>query len=378
MIKILHIIPFINSGGVEKRRLTLAYGLGANKYEQQIVCLQGRGTLLKDIEISKVKVHVLNRRPYIWNIRALMDIFKIIKAWKPDILHGAIFEGMMIAGLAHLFFPKTKLILEETSDLSSRSRRRRPIFKTMLRFFSKRASAYVAVSKAVGDYLISHQGITQDKVKVIYNGVTSLKRLSREDSLKQRERLKISPDAFVIGTVGRLQNRHKRYEDILKAFSLLAKKYPKMFLLITGDGEDKSQLINLVQEKEEASRVIFTGTRFDLENIYSVMDVFVLASAFEAFGLVNVEAMFSELPVITTNVGGIPEVVLDQETGFLVPPYSPEIIAQKIEQLYLNPDLRRKMGHAGRKRAQKFFTSERYVRDVEALYDRVMRYGDGT
>ena len=98
------------------------------------------------------------------------------------------------------------------------------------------------------------------------------------------------------------------------------------------------------------------------------MDVFCVPSAREGFGLVAVEAMLHNLPVIATKVGGLQDVVLDGETGYLVPPIAPQALAEKIQLLIDQPELRKQMGQKGKARALQHFTAERYCRDVENLY----------
>jgi glycosyltransferase involved in cell wall biosynthesis len=115
--------------------------------------------------------------------------------------------------------------------------------------------------------------------------------------------------------------------------------------------------------------VIFTGFRRDVERFYSIMDIFVLPSTWEPFGNVLLEAMSFAKPVVATNVGGIPEVVVDEETGFVVPPEDPEALANKIMFLIKNKELCREMGLKGRKKVKEYFTPERLRDEVESVYE---------
>ena len=118
--------------------------------------------------------------------------------------------------------------------------------------------------------------------------------------------------------------------------------------------------------------VHFAGYTADPQPFYAVMDVFALASAAEAFGLVLVEAMFASLPVIATRVGGIPGVVDDGRTGLLVPPFSPERFAEGLLRLATDETVRRDMGARGQQRARAEFSADRYVADVDRLYQRLI------
>jgi glycosyltransferase involved in cell wall biosynthesis len=116
--------------------------------------------------------------------------------------------------------------------------------------------------------------------------------------------------------------------------------------------------------------IIFTGELMDARPAYASMDIFILPSAYpEPFGGVVMEAMSMGLPVIATNLGGSLDQVVEGVTGFLVPPADPNALAAKIERLANNPDLRRKMGAAGRERIVKNFSLREMVKKIEAVYD---------
>jgi glycosyltransferase involved in cell wall biosynthesis len=132
-------------------------------------------------------------------------------------------------------------------------------------------------------------------------------------------------------------------------------------------------LLALTKEQGVEHRVHFAGYQGETRPYYELMDVFALASAYEAFGLVLVEAMFAGLPIVATRVGGIPTVVAEDETGYLVAPRSPPALAARLIELALDPAMRHAMGTKGRARARAEFRAERYVRDVDSLYQRLAR-----
>ena len=109
------------------------------------------------------------------------------------------------------------------------------------------------------------------------------------------------------------------------------------------------------------------------DHFYEVMDIFCLPSAHEGFGLVAVEAMLHKLPVIATKVGGLQDIVIDGETGFLVPPYAPDQIAEKLKILIEDTELRKSMGEKGYKRAMANYTADRYCQEVENLYMQLLK-----
>ncbi|HEY9693645.1 MAG TPA: glycosyltransferase [Oculatellaceae cyanobacterium] len=366
-VKIMHVITRVGSGGVERRRLLIAKGLDQTKFYQKIVCLDARNSLLlSDLQQAGVEVIDLNGKGSIFDAKALFRIYQEIKRWQPNIVHCALFEGMVLGGLAAIASGNNKLILEDTSDLYGNPRSNQT--KLLLGAIAKYASAYIAISPTVGQYLIQEQKVPEKLVKIICNGVSETKKPPGSETLAEKQRLGLPADAVIVGSVGRIENRVKRFTDIIDAISLTSESINNLYLLIVGEGEDQAMLEEYAIQKNVKERVIFTGYRHDLDMVYSLMDIFVLASAYEGFGLVLVEAMFSSLPVIATNVGGIPSIVIDEKTGILIPPLNPEVLAKALIKLYNSPELRAQMGTLGRQRAIDSFTEQRYVQEIKNLY----------
>ena len=177
----------------------------------------------------------------------------------------------------------------------------------------------------------------------------------------------------MIGTVGRLDDIHKRVSDLIRAIAIICQSNSNVHLIIVGGGADEEMLRQLASEQGVAQRVHFLGYQANPRPYYALMDVFAIASASEAFGLVLVEAMFAGLPVVATRVGEIPSVVDEGETGLLVERGQPREIADAILALEGSPDLRRAMGHKGRAKALAEFREDRYVQNVGELYQKLAR-----
>ena len=365
-IRVMHILPFVFSGGVETRRRELAKLLDPTQFEQKILCLSGSGPLRADIE--NYGVEVLSRRtrqewtPF--DVLGLSWVIYQIARWKPDIVHGAVFEGVSMATLAGTLCRTPIIILEETGDPSVRSWRG----DALLRGLSQLADACVGVSPAVGDYLKNDIGWSEQDIHQIDNGVASFERQPPEVGRRLRRKWDIDEDAFLVGTVGRMLNSQKRFTDLIDAISLLKEELDRLHLIVVGTGGDLDMLKEYAAEKGIKERVTFTGYQYNVDEYYSMMDAFALLSEHESFGLVVAEAMFCELPVIATRVGGMQHIVIDEETGFLVEPFNPKQAASAIRKLYESDSLCRRMATAGRARAEKRYGSQRYAKDVEKLY----------
>ncbi|HGY92029.1 MAG TPA: N-acetyl-alpha-D-glucosaminyl L-malate synthase BshA [Planctomycetes bacterium] len=163
----------------------------------------------------------------------------------------------------------------------------------------------------------------------------------------------------------------KRVGDVVEAMALVAREVPVKLLLI-GDGPDRPAVEDRVKELGLAKKVSFLGSQESVERILPCADVFVLPSIYESFGLAALEAMASGLPVVATNTGGIPEVVEDGVTGFLVSPRNPKALARAIREMALDPDRRRAMGQAARARAEELFDIRKILPIYVAHYERVL------
>jgi len=222
--------------------------------------------------------------------------------------------------------------------------------------------------------------------RVIHSGVDFAPfEAAREDREATRRELGIPPSACVIGTVGRLVPI-KGQTFLIDAFSRVAAGHDGLHLLLVGDGELREQLIaqahghglhvaehasgSRQQQATSAARgtVHFTGLRRDVPRLMSAMDVFTLPSLNEGMGRVLVEAMAMELPCIASRVSGIPDVVQDGETGWLVPARDPEALANAMVAAIQDPGRAQNMGAWGRRRVVPAFGVERMVEKLEALY----------
>lgn len=365
-IKILHIQETIGSGGVERRRLSLAKHLDKTIFEQKFICTKAVGNIPEEIRAEGFEVLPIGllKSPLDW--KQHKKVQKIIDEYQPDIIHGAVFEGVTMTAINGWLKKVPVIVLEETSDPINRSWKG----NLLMKFFSKLSDNVIGVSEAVtGEYLNGKLGLSDKKAITINNGVALPRKVNPEEIAEAKKKWGISKKGFVIGSIGRMnQDSHKRVSDLIKAFATFSKEKENVKLLLVGEGQEKPGYEKLAHELNISEKVIFTGYQSDVALFYQIMDVFVLVSAREAFGLVLAEAMLNHLPVIATRVGGMKYIVKDKETGFLVEPMNVTQISEKLELLYQNPKLREEMGEKGLERAMKEYTEEVYVEKIRNLY----------
>jgi glycosyltransferase involved in cell wall biosynthesis len=220
---------------------------------------------------------------------------------------------------------------------------------------------------------IEQTGVSPEKVVTIYNGVDA-ENFSTSGTRTTGQVLQpfgIPTDVPLVGSVGRFRPQ-KGYADLLVAMKQVKENAPTARLLLVGDAELQADLEAKAMSLGLDEVVTFAGVRTDVPEILTALDVFVLASLWEGMPNAILEAMAAGLPVVATAVGGTPEVVVDGVTGLLVPPRDPTALAQAITRLLDDPDLRQRMGRAGRERVLQHFSVEQMVKRTQTLYEQLL------
>jgi glycosyltransferase involved in cell wall biosynthesis len=239
------------------------------------------------------------------------------------------------------------------------------------RFYRTGPQCIVAISEAVKQGFLGQPAfMPPDKVRVLNLGVdTGLFRPRPAERDAIRRELGLSLDAPLVTLIGRFQ--HVKGQDVfLNAARLVVQKHPETRFVMAGenvfdesaDEAFKRRVLSMhAADAVLQEHVSFLGWTAQPERLLAASDVVVCSSYFESFGMVLVEAMASGVPVVSTNVGGPAETIVDGETGYLVPPGRPDLIAERVLSLLLDAELRNQMGSAGRKRVMEHYSLERYV-----------------
>jgi glycosyltransferase involved in cell wall biosynthesis len=228
---------------------------------------------------------------------------------------------------------------------------------------------YTALTEVEKSILIRTLGIKKEKIIINPNGI-EMKEFDFEiDRQKKKNELGIQNENINIVCVSKLRNG-KGHEYLLNAFEALYEKNNKINLLLVGGGERESFLIDCVSNYESKGNIYFLGNRNDAKEILKISDIFVMPTLAEGMSIAILEAMASGLPIITTNIPANKVLIQDKETGILVSPKNAPEIAEKISILVNDADLRQKMGHAAKKRAESEFNLDLAVkRFIEFLND---------
>ena len=229
------------------------------------------------------------------------------------------------------------------------------------------ASEVIFVSSAI-EKQIRGKHHFRARCEVVHNGVNTERFRppeQRDESL--RGRLSIPPNAVVFGQVSSLIHR-KGIDILLRAFQLVSLRYPEARLVLVGDGPERSEFVTLATDLGVAHKVVWAGDQADPIPFYQhVFDVNVLASRSDAMPISILEGASSQLPTLGANVDGIPEAILDGQTGLLFEKGNHEMLAERMAALVCNSDLRRNLGMAGRTLMFDCFSMEKYCRTIENI-----------
>ncbi len=211
------------------------------------------------------------------------------------------------------------------------------------------------------------------KVLVIHSGIDfSVFERLKVDAVKKRAELCLKPEDLVVGMIGRLESI-KGFEYFIDSAAIISRQIPQTRFLVVGEGSLHDKLAARVRDLNMGDKVLFTGWREDIPDILSVLDVLALASLNEAVGRVLLEAGAVGKPVVATEVGGVPEIIRNNETGILVPPGDPAAMAQAVIALLKDEAKRLEMGRCAKEWVKNNFTDRSMVERLDEIYKGVTK-----
>ena len=307
-----------------------------------------------------------NHRWY-WRVIVIWKLIRLFKENHFDIIISHHYKPMVMADLANIFsrIPKLYSVNHNTGNFRHLNR------KIFVRKFLSKRWKFISVSDAVKqDILAANIGLSEDRLITIYNAIDaeslSKQQFSRDEA---RKKIGIPEDCFVFGNIARLVPK-KGHKFLIRAFAEIGREQPHCRLVIIGLGDLGEQLVHLAEKEGVGNQVIIaTGVATEATKYVQAFDVFVLPSLKEAFGIVLLEAMAARLPLIATNVHGVPEVVGD--AGTLVPPGNIEALSQALRKVIqlTNEDLAQ-LGMRSYYRFHRNFSLERYHKAFQEVVEK--------
>lgn len=369
-------------GGSPDIARILCAGLDGDSYEVHLVMGMTKHPSARTVSFLKgwrgrVRIFTSLRRNIdpVMDLRSLISLYRFFRDEKFDIVHThtakAGFIGRLAAKMAGVpvivHTPHGHNIYGYFGPFMSR------IAIILEKLVARFTDTIVALTALERDDYVRLGVAPYGRFEIVRSGIEMGPRGPHEVSgAEVRRSFGISEDETVVGMIGRLEPV-KGPGHFVEAGKALCALFPRTRFLLVGEGSMRSELEGSVRKSEAPDRFIFTGWREDVARILPALDIFVLPSLNEAVGIAIIEAQAAGLPVVATNVGGIPEIVEDGATGILVSAGDPAKLADAIGLLISDRDLRLKMGAAGISRARDKFGSDDMVKAYEALYGRLLR-----
>lgn len=344
MARLLHIDTGRSWRGGQRQCALLCRNLAALGHEVHLICARGR-PLHHEMRDGPVAVHTVSA-PGEANAFALMQVAMLLRSIGPDLVaaHDAHALGL-VAMARKVVMSATPLVCHRRVDVPPRS-------DALSRWKLRAPALFICVSRAVADVLVS-SGVPREKTRVVYSGVPARNRVADAKASLCAE-LKIAQPAHLIGNVSGLVV-HKGHALLLRAFAQLAPELSNTHLVIVGSGPLDLALRDEAAQLGIASHTHFMGERRDIAGLLSAFDLFVAASITEGLNTSILDAFSLALPVVATRAGGIPEIVIEGETGWLAEPGDPQSLAQTIERALAEPDRAKLLGaEASRRFAERF------------------------
>ena len=362
--RVVHLTFDMSIGGAEKVICNLIENMDPSKVDASILCIdQPVGPFGTQLRKKGFKIISFNRKPG-FDLNLVLRIRKFITLNKVDVLHCHQYTPYVYGVISAAFTPCKIIFTEHGRFYPDQRKLKRVLINPFLCRFTDRIIAIAGDTKRA---LIEFENFPGHKIKVVYNGINDTGHLPFKNS-DLKNHLKIGDDTIVLGTVARL-DLIKNQAMMIRALKIVRQEHPDTIVIIVGDGPERKNLENLSSTLQLTPNVFFTGFSEDAISYYHIMDIFLLTSFSEGTAMTLLEAMAASLPCIATNVGGNPEIVENNETGYLIPSNDETSLAERICALIDNQKRRQKMGEAGRKRFIEHFTVAKMVKSYQAIYD---------
>jgi len=345
-------------GGAETHALGLMSGL---RREGHHVTYCGRtdSWLMKQAETRGIPVlHTRMRGTY--DLVSLVRMVAYARKRRIDVIHGHLARGAFYARWVGKLSGKPSLVTAHATNT----------FK-----FMNGTDWIIAVSHAVRSSL-AERGIGRDKTSVVFNGIPATPPRDGTHRAEMRRALGIGDSETAVCMVARFVQA-KGHDVMVEALRILDEPRPRLIFIGRTGGDCFDRVSQLVHRYGLEPRVTFLGHRDDVMDILQAMDLFAAPSRREALGLSILEALAADLPVVASDIGGIPEIVKDGETGLLVPPNEPHALAGAISRVMHDASLASSLRRAGRELLDAKFSQDAMVRNTVAVYHRLIAATNG-
>ncbi len=370
-LRVVHLSKVTGIAGSENHLLALLPGLRARDVDARLWLLVEPGKPVQELINRASALGIPTTRLTIRHdadITLIWRLARLLRRERPSIVHTHLIHADLYGTIAARLAGVPYVISSRHND--DRFRYRLPV-RLLNHLLWRYTDTGIAISHAIRDFSIRIEGAPAERIQTVHYGLdpATLPALptARHDL---RANLGLPSETVLLGSVCRLVEQ-KGLSYALRGFAAVAAEFPQAHYVIAGDGPLRQSLQREAEALGIARRVHFLGWRRDAYAVFAGLDIFLAPSLWEGFGLVLLEAMAYHLPIISTRVSAIPEIVLDGETGWLVPPRDASTLAKAIRVALTDPAERQRRGTAGRLRLEAHFTAAGMVEHTLALYQRL-------
>ncbi|WP_066633881.1 glycosyltransferase [Desulfolucanica intricata] len=369
-LRVLHIIGGGEFGGAERHILNLACSLDPQKIAITVICLfeEPFARMAGEMGLNALAVPMRHKL----DLGTLGRLTGVVRDYRPDLVHTHGVRANLLgrlaarrAGVRKIVTTVHSLLVQDYPDFFSR------LANTWTELLTRGLTDhFIAVSRELKNALVK-DGLPENKISVIYNGLDLDKFKPRLPAGSYRKRLGCGPQVPLVAIVARL-HAVKGHKIFLQAVDKVLEAVPEARFLVVGAGPDEIQLKELTGRLGLESVVNFLGFVEDVPDLMADLDLLVIPSLWEGFGLTAIEAMTVGVPVVASDVGGLPEVVRAGETGILVPPRDPAALAKAIIWVLKHREEAGRMAARGAEVVRSEFSSEVMARKTGELYQKLM------
>jgi sugar transferase (PEP-CTERM/EpsH1 system associated) len=366
--QLVHGLPV---GGAEVLIDRIVRQLG-DRYRFIIACLDEVGPLGERLAGDGISVVNLERRPgFDW--KCVRRLHRLLRTESVQVTHAHQCTPFAYALATRAFGKRPAVLLTEHGRFfPDAASRRRKLFHRLL---SRRDDQFVAVGETVRQALVNNEGLPRERIQVVYNGVRLPEgQAEATDRAAVRAELGIDDGEIVIIQVARL-DAIKDHATGVQAFAIAHAQNPRLRLLVVGDGPERPAIERTIREHALQARVSMLGMRDDVRRLLAAADLFLLTSVSEGIPVTVLEAMAEGVPVVATDVGGLPELIRHGESGLLAPPGNAEKLAEALMRLASGPSFRAQLASHARHRAATQFSEQGMMTRYDQIYQGMLNHG---
>jgi glycosyltransferase involved in cell wall biosynthesis len=371
--RIVLLTPSLERGGAERTVVDIAVAMRRRGWDVSIASMAGGDSFLEELTNANVSVVSFGIRPGRLNLMGGCRLLNYLRRFRPHVIHAHMFHANIMARVFGFILGIPVVCTIHSVVESNRRKDTASLRAAIYRFTDRGCFRTTAVSETVSERFVRDRIVSRGRIQAIPSFVDVNKFRLQPDRRAQVRKLMGWEPSFVWLAVGRL-DKAKDYPNLIEAFRRLLDETPSARLAIVGEGAERGLLEPLIAQANLASSVMLLGLRTDIADLMNACDAFVLASGWEGMPIALLEAAACERLIVTTDVGGTSEIVLNNQTGFVVPAQNPEKLSRAMSlAASLDSGQRERFGRLARDHVIRRYSSQAICDRYELLYQESLK-----